>query len=451
MAGDLKPTGGIRKPGASRSAGNNSSKIKTKPEKQREAKPEKVVVKEKKVPVKNSQIKTKRKSPKKNTFATKNPDYESGQPKIKRNFGDGRFSRKKKVPIVILSIIGLFAITVFTSFLSYTYLVDRYENPITEDSIVIAESERVNFKIKKGENSSDIAAKLEKADLISSEFMFKLLSSFNGYDSKYSAGTHYLKKGLTYDEIMVILSSEPETVKVTFPEGFSVVQIAERLESNEVVKKSDFLKAVNSIDVSSYSFISKTNNSRDYKLEGYLFPDTYEFDIDANADDVIYKMLNNFSAKYLPEYYTRAEELGLSVDEVVILASIVEKEAKLAKERSTIAGVYLNRLHSEDYKLLQCEATVVYVYKKNHNGQQPEKITAEMLKVDDPYNTYINEGLPVGPICNPSSSSIRSVLNYDNDHNYYFYVVSKDNPRAHVFSETFEEHQQAVKDNTVTE
>lgn len=450
MAGNLKPTGGIRKPGASRNADTNS-KPKNKPEKKREVKPEKPVVKEKKVPVRNSQIKPEKKKTVKNSFVQKNSEYDNGQPKIKRNFGDGRFSRKKKVPIVILSIIGLFAITVFTSFLSYTYLVDRYENPITEDSIVIEESERVNFKIEKGENSSDIAEKLENKDLISSEFMFKLLSNFNGYDSKYSAGTHYLKKGLTYDEIMVILSSEPETVKVTFPEGFTVVQIAERLESNGVVSKSAFLTAVNSIDVSSYSFISKTNSSRDYKLEGYLFPDTYEFDIDANAEDVIYKMLNNFSAKYLPEYYTMAEELGLSVDEVVILASIVEKEAKLAKERSTIAGVYLNRLNSEDYKLLQCEATVIYVYKKNNNGQQPETITAEMLKVEDPYNTYVNEGLPVGPICNPSSSSIRSVLNYDNDHNYYFYVVSKDNPRAHVFSETFEQHQQAVKDNAVTE
>lgn len=422
--GELKPVKGIRKPGAARNAANNSGK--------------KSADVSKKVDKKTGTKKAASKSSteKKNTG-----------PRIKRNFSDGKFSRKKKVPLVIFSIIGLFALVLFTSFLSYTYLVDRYENPITEESIVIDEATKVSFKITKGANSSDIAESLKNADLISSKFIFKLLSNFNGFDSKYSAGTHYLSKGLNYDEIMVILSSEPETVKVTFPEGFTVTQIAERLEVNNVVSKDAFLNAVNTLDVSSYSFISKGHDKRDYRLEGYLFPDTYEFDIEANVEDVIYKMLNNFSEKYLPEYYTRAEELGMTVDQVVILASLVEREAKLAKERAKIAGVYINRLNSDDFDFLQCDASIQYIYKKLNNGVSPDTITSDMLEIDDLYNTYKYEGLPPGAICNPSSSSIRAVLNYE-EHNYYYYVVSKDDPRAHVFSETAEQHAEAVKNNS---
>jgi len=225
--------------------------------------------------------------------------------------------------------------------------------------------------------------------------------------------------------------------------------MAERLETNNVIKKDEFLKAVNEIDVSSYAFIGRAESKKDYKLEGFLFPDTYEFDINANAEDVIYKMLNNFSAKYLPEYYERAEELGLTVEQVVIVASLVEREAKLAKERGTIAGVYMNRIQSDDLKLLQCDATVQYIY-RNLTGETPDKITKEMKEIDNLYNTYLYEGLPPGAICNPSSSSIRAVLNYE-EHGYYYYVVSKDNPKAHVFSKTLEEHKQAVEANKTEE
>ena len=428
--GDLRPVKGIRKPGASRQ-----------PEPEKSAKKS-----DKAAEKKNDRSKATEGMPKRNNAS----DRSSGQPRIKRNFSDGKFSRKKNVPIVILCIIGLFALTIFTSFLSYTYLVDRYENPITEESITIDEETKVPFKINKGANSSDIAASLKKADLISSKFIFKLLSSFNGYDSKYSAGTHYLSKGLNYDEIMVILSSEPETVKVTFPEGFTVVQYAERLEKNGVVSKKAFLDAVNSIDVSSYAFVGKTNSQKEYKLEGFLFPDTYEFDINANVEDVIYKMLNNFSTKFLPEYYEMAETMNLSVEEVVILASFVEREAKLAKERATIAGVYVNRIQSEDFKFMQCDATIQYIYRNLNNGETPEKITKEMKEIDSPYNTYLYEGLTPGAICNPSSSSIRAILNYE-EHGYYYYVASKDNPKSHIFSETLEQHKIAVEANKVEE
>lgn len=435
---NFKPVKGIRKPGAARSG--SSAVSAPKKEKEKEVKPVSKPVKKpaKRVPKANTELKR-----------TKT-EGDPTQPRIKRNFSDGKFSRKKKVPLVILAIVGLFAVTAFTSYLSYTYLVDRYENPITEDSIILDKDTTVTFKIKKGANSSDVAAALKKADLISSEFLFKLLSNFNGFDSKYSAGTHYLSKGLNYDEIMTILASEPETVKVTFPEGFTVTQIADRLEANNVVSKKEFLSAVNTIDVSSYPFVSKNDSKRDYKLEGFLFPDTYEFDIAANVEDVIYKMLNNFSTRYLPEYYTRAEELGFTVDQVVILASIVEREAKLSKERAKIAGVYINRLKSDEYKLLQCEATVQYIHRLLNDGVTPEEITAEMTEVDNPYNTYKYEGLPPGAICNPSSASIKAVLNYE-EHGYYFYVVSKSNRRAHVFSETFEQHKQAIEENRVTE
>ncbi len=412
--GELKPTNGIRKPGASRKPAPAPKKKKDKVEK-------------------------------KETIQKKSTSSFQKQPKIKKNYSDGRFSRKKKVPLVLLSVAGLLVVIMFASLLSYTYLVDRYENPITVESIEIDEATKVTFKISKGANSSDVAKALKKADLISSVWMYKLLSNFNGYDSKYTAGTHYLSKGLNYDEIMVILSSEPETVKVTFPEGFTTVQIAERLEANGVVSKKAFLEAVNEIELKSYSFISNFDKNRDYRLEGYLFPDTYEFDIESDVENVIYKMLNRFNEKYLPEYYTRAEEIGLSMDQVVVLASLVEREAKLSKERDIIAGVYMNRLLSDEFDFLQCDATVQYAYKKEH-GETADVITAEILAMDDLYNTYLYAGLPPGPICSPSISAIEAVLYYE-EHDYYYYVVSKDNPRSHIFSKTFEEHEAAVEAN----
>ncbi len=355
----------------------------------------------------------------------------------KKSTGSSRIKNTGSTPKVLIIILLLIGIVFFSSFVSYTYLVDKYNNPITLESIVIDTESTVSFKIEKGASTSDIAKSLKEQHLISNATIYRFLSKFNGYDGNYKAGTYTLCTGLNYEEIMVILTSNPESVKITIPEGFTTKQIANRLEANGVCTAADFIKAVENQDLSSYSFITNHAN-RDYRLDGYLFPDTYEFDIDASPDTIIYKMLNRFNEIYKPDYYTKAEEIGLTQDEVIILASLVEKEAKLASERPMIAGVFMNRLHSDSLKKMQSCATIRYAYAKLY-GTTLENVTIENTTIDDLYNTYKYEGLPPGPICNPGSDAIEAVLNYTH-HNYYYFVARTDNSNTHIFSETYEEH-----------
>ncbi|HBV51999.1 MAG TPA: endolytic transglycosylase MltG [Clostridiales bacterium] len=356
-----------------------------------------------------------------------------------------KMNKRYKVPLTILFVVFLVVIVFMSSFLSYTYLVDKYANPVSAESIALDEETSVKFRIDKGMSTRDIAEQLYDLGLIQNKTIYRFLSKFNGFDGQYKVGTYTLCEGLSYDEIMTLLAGEPETVRVTFPEGFTTEQIAARLEANNVVTADEFLAALETIDVSSYPFLSElAGTARDHRLDGYLFPDTYEFDVKANVEDVIYKMLNRFNELYLPAYYEKSETIGLTTDQVVILASIVEREAKLQSERPIIAGVFMNRLHSDDpsLKKLQSCATIRYIYKKLYNEDVID-ITEEHERVEDPYNTYLYDGLPPGPICSPGIESIKAVLNYE-ESDYYFFVLNvKDGVGSHIFSKTYQEHLEA--------
>lgn len=363
--------------------------------------------------------------------------------KVKINEKANKMRKKRfKVPLMILFACFLVGIIVLSSFLSYTYLVDKYENPVTAESIYLDESTSVKFRIDKGMTTKEIADNLFDLGLIENKTMYRFLSKFNGFDGQYKVGTYTLCEGLTYDEVMTLLAGEPETVKVTFPEGFTTEQIAARLEANNVVTAAEFLKALESIDVSSYAFLSDiAGKTRDHRLDGYLFPDTYEFDVKANVEDVIYKMLNRFNELYLPAYYEKAEAIGLTTDEIIILASMVEREAKLKADRPKIAGVFINRMNSTDANLkkMQSCATIRYVFKKLYDIDVIN-ITEEHEKEDDPYNTYMYEGLTPGPICSPGMESIKSVLNYEKTDYLFFVLNAKDGVGSHIFSKTYQEH-----------
>ena len=357
-----------------------------------------------------------------------------------------RMKKKRyKVPLIMFFVLFLICVVAFSSYLSYTYLVDKYENPVTVESIYLDETTSVKFRVDKGMTTKDIADSLFEKGLIENKNMYRFLSKFNGFDGQYKVGTYTLCEGLTYDEVMTLLAGEPETVKVTFPEGFTTEQIAARLEANNVITAEDFLKALETVDVSSYTFLNGiSGKERDHRLDGYLFPDTYEFDIKANAEDVIYKMLDRFNELYLPAYYETAEEMGLSVDDVIVLASIVEREAKLKSDRPKIAGVFINRLNSNDKNLkkLQSCATIRYVYKKLYN-EDLINILEEHEKEDDPYNTYMYDGLTPGPICSPGIESIKAVLKYEKSDYYFFVLNAKDGVGSHIFSKTYQEHLKA--------
>jgi len=354
--------------------------------------------------------------------------------------------RKRKLLIVLAVIVLLAAITYTSGRLSYNYVMKKYAETDRNEPIIVDEKEGVEFVVEKGATTSQIAEKLYEQGLIKNKTIFRLLSKVNGFDGTYKSGTHIVSDKLSYDEMMRVLSSNAVTRKVTIPEGKTVTQIADILYQNKIIKdKAKFLNSVNTEEFD-YDFL-KNLPKRQYKLEGYLFPDTYEFDYNASDREIITKMLDNFNKKFQQTYRDMIAELPIemSLDDVVTMASLIEREARDPDERYVISGVLYNRLTSKDKTLrkLQVDATVQYVLLKN-TGSYKDRLLYEDLEIDDPYNTYLHEGLPPGPICCPGEASIKAALMPD-DNDYYYYVAKGDAAGSHAFARTYKEHQANIK------
>lgn len=299
----------------------------------------------------------------------------------------------------------------------------------------------IRFNVPYGAGTRQIANNLYDAGVIKSTFVFRVISKAYGYDGRYQAGMHLVTSQYSYPQIMNALTSKSLSVRLTIPEGYSYRQILDLLISNGIVNEQEFVQAMNE-EGFDYSFLDNAR-TRDIWLEGYLFPDTYEFMQTETPKEIIDKFLKNFDKKFEDSYYVRAKRMGMTVDEVITLASIVEKEAKLPQDRKKIAGVFYNRLNSKEPYLrkLQSCATVQYIL-FNRYGITKEVLTSKDTSIDSPYNTYLIEGLPQGPICCPGKASIEAVL-YPENNDYYYFVAKKDG--GHVFSKTYEQHMEAVK------
>ena len=271
-----------------------------------------------------------------------------------------------------------------------------------------------------------VAEELYQKGLIRYKWLFKLFSRIAHGDTKVNAGTYNLK--MNYDYRALINGMNPRTgrrntVKVTIPEGYTITQIAALMEENKVCAPEDFLDAVANSEFD-YDFLEDTTLGDPKRLEGFLFPDTYEFYENDDPDSVIKRFLNNFQRKWTNEdddFIQKARDLGLSVREVMIVASMIEKEAGSNDERDDIASVIYNRLADTGGKhgtngYLQIDATIRYAVADT--GE------AFSTQIDSPYNTYKYPGLPVGPIANPGAASIRAALN-PADTDYYYYALAK--------------------------
>jgi len=320
--------------------------------------------------------------------------------------------------------------------------MENYRNS-QEETIYVDPDEAIEFHIPKGANASDIAKALKKEGIISSVNLFKFLSKINGYDGKYKSGVHIISDSLSYDKLMRILTSTPANKLVTIPEGKTFLQIVDILYENNVIKdKEKFIEVANN-EKFDYDFLNNLSDDRDYRLEGYLFPDTYKFDTDATEKEVIEMMLSNFKKKMNKTYLERIEQLeGMTLDKIIILASIIEREGKTSSDRDKIAGVFYNRLNNKDKNLrkLQSCATIQYILLKT-TGNVKERLTDKDLQIKDPYNTYLHEGLPPGPICSPGEDAIKAALYPEKTDSLYF-VAKGDG--THEFSSTYEEHQAAI-------
>jgi len=284
--------------------------------------------------------------------------------------------------------------------------------------------------IDKGMSLREVATVLEEKGIIKNRTFFILWARLTGYDNTIKFGEYNLSPAMSPAGIFNILTKGIiVTHPITFPEGFTAEQIGDSLERNEYIKveKSAFLSLVHDPDVMERYCISGES------LEGYLYPDTYHFSRMQSAESIVDAMISRFNEVISP-YKERIGETGMTLKEVVTIASIVEKETGTAEERPIIASVFLNRLKRG--MRLDSDPTVIYGI-KDFNGN----LTRDDLRTHNPYNTYVIRGLPPGPICNPGIESIRAVI-YPADTEYLYFVSKNDG--SHYFSRTLEEHNRNV-------
>lgn len=308
-----------------------------------------------------------------------------------------------------------------------------------------SESEKVSKEIKitipDGASTKEIANILKKNELIGSADIFTLKVKFSNYDGTFKKGDYSLNTSMSESKIMDILRDGAKVqtdIVFTIPEGYTAIKIAKKLEKEGIINADEFLKAVNEGQYN-YDFLVDIPK-RDSKLEGYLFPDTYFFRKDVTGEQIVSKLLSRFSEIYIDEYAIEAKAKGYSMDEIISMASIVEKEAKLDSERPRIAGVIYNRL-KENIEL-QMDSTVNYAFElKNglNNDRNEESVSLDDLKIKSFYNTYANVGLPIGPICNPGKDAIEAVI-YPEHNNYLYFVLKDPVTGEHEFTNTHQEH-----------
>lgn len=287
-----------------------------------------------------------------------------------------------------------------------------------------------SFEVKNGEGFSSINYRLQKEEFINNARIFHYYAKFTDQMHRFKAGSYIIPKGSTMETIVELLvSGNGQTISVTIPEGKNMYEVADILVQAGVVKsKERFLKIART-----KKYIKLATREAAPSVEGYLFPETYKFSPKAPEEVVIKAMIHVFKEK------TKALDFSvssLSPQQIITLASIVEKETGAKWERPTIAGVYLNRLRKR--MRLQADPTTIYGIWEKYNGNLRKKHLLEKTA----YNTYKMAGLPLGPIANPGLAAIKAVLQPKKHNNLYF--VSK-NDGTHVFTPTYKEHLKAVR------
>ncbi len=288
--------------------------------------------------------------------------------------------------------------------------------------------------IPMGSSAKTISKILKQENIIESPLLFRLYS--REYVSLMTAGSHTMYENMAYKDLVLELQkSVPmgEIVKVTIPEGYELREIAKKLEENGICSQKDFYDAAKN-GTFHYDFLDSSQKG-ETRLEGYLFPATYDFTLNMTAENVIDTMLSRFAELPLSEYKERAAELGYSLNDVIIMASIVEREAQAAEDRAKVSSVFYNRLKIN--MPLQSCATVQYILK-----ERKAVLSVSDTKIDSPYNTYQNYGLPPTPIASPGEACIKAALYPDSTDYLYFYA---DGSGKHIFSKNYQEHLEAQR------
>lgn len=313
--------------------------------------------------------------------------------------------KKILITLILVSLIGLF---LFFYYKEGTLPVNGQDN---RSKI---------FVIRPGESVTQIAKDLEKEGLIRNKIVFYLMVRLLGIDKEIQAGDFRLSPSMDAYQIARNLTKGTLDTWVTIIEGWRKEEVAQIFARKLNIPESEFLK---------------------YAREGYLFPDTYLIPKDASAEAVIKILTRNFNKKYNTKLRNQARKKNLTDEEVITLASLVEREARFDQDRPLVASVILNRLKKG--MKLDIDATVQYSlgYQPDLRSWWKKNLTREDLEVDSPFNTYKNLGLPPGPICNPGLAAIKAVINAPQTD--YFYYLSDKNGKIH-FARTLEEHNKNI-------
>mgnify|MGYP004647692429 CR=1 FL=1 len=308
-------------------------------------------------------------------------------------------------------------------------------------------SQTISVSIPSGSTARDIAGILKENGIIDQPLIFRLYSRLTGADSRYQPHEQLeLSPDMGYGNLIDELCAEQarEEVKVTIPEGYTLNQIAALLEEKNVCTQEEFQRVLTTGDYSKYDFLTEQPDREDdpkyanrmYDLEGYLFPDTYNFFTHSSAYSAICKMLDNFAVRINADMRKAIKEKGMTLDEAVILASIIEREASNSIDMAKVSRVLSNRLNNKaEYPKLQCDSTTDYIVKLLDSKEE--------TAVRKAYDTYICEGLPVGAICNPGLDAFNAVLKPSADQDvmkcYYFATDYKTGKTY--YSRTYSQHE----------
>ena len=330
-------------------------------------------------------------------------------------------SKKKKIVIIILSVIVAILIAVIS--VAAYFISDMNGGDKGKD---------VKIEIKSGTYTAEIAEILEKEGIIDSAFGFRMYVKLKGYDSRFKYGFYTFNEGDSYEQIaqkLMTQGARAETIKVTVPEGtgindyvknvdgkqVTVLGIASIMEKSGLCTKADFIEALSQVKLQGKLLSGAKDKNTYYTLEGYLFPETYEFykldDSKAAAKLAVEKMLSEAESRITDDMYKKAEKMGYSMHEILTMASIIQLEAGIDTDSlPKIAGVFYNRLNSSSFPTLGSSPTIFY-------GDSFEQD-------DDRYDTYKIKDLPPGPLCSPGIKAINAALNPEGS-NYYYFVTDK--------------------------
>lgn len=328
---------------------------------------------------------------------------------------------KKKLLTIIAGILILAAIV-----LGVAINANNNKNLATGENIIIT--------VEPGMTNADIATLLQNKKMINSPVFFRLQSKFARMERSLQAGEYEIVSGMSNWEIIDLFSKGQMRHKtLTIPEGYTIEQIAKKIEESGLGSAEEFKKAAK--DYAPYSYMETSNNNVIFKAEGFAYPSTYYLSPGSAEKEILAIMVKEFDTQLTEDIRQKAKDKNMSIRDLVNLASLVEKEAVFPEERPVIAGVFLKRLQIQ--MPLQSDTTIQYIL-----GVQKKEISIADTKIDSPYNTYLYAELPPGPIASPSISTINAVLE-PKQTNYLYFVADLEG--HHHFTETYQDHLKEIE------